>query len=83
MPTNSERADKADKALQAYTEVEGGPYAREPIYDRIRDLITDLCHLMERDCPEEGDESTLDVVDIRDRFNMSVDRYAEEREEDD
>jgi hypothetical protein len=50
MMTNSERADHAERALEAFTDPSqmGAGYPVEDALTRIRDLLTNLAHLIER-----------------------------------
>jgi len=47
-PTNKERAERARSVLKAYEELGGTP--ADEISTATQDLITDLLHLLRRDC---------------------------------
>jgi hypothetical protein len=81
MPTNEDRADRAQAALDAYIEHTGD----SPDESHFRDLLTDLMHLAAREgagdfgCPRERDMTFREALDCA--FSCFGDEVDEEREE--
>jgi hypothetical protein len=73
--TNDTRANLAQKALDAFTEAQGGRYLDEPMEDRISDLICDLLHLAKREGDEDADEL---LGRARMHFDAEQDPHADE-----
>lgn len=65
--TNGLRANRGDKALDTYREVAG--FAGVKFEDcMVQDLITDLCHLLDRE-----------KVDVKQSIDMALHNWREER----
>lgn len=75
-PTNADRAESALQALEAF------PMAENDLYTDAKDLITNLCHLVRRECfPNSFADGEFDAVAFVTAAAMMHDMELAEDEE--
>ena len=74
-PTNYERAEFARLALDLFSLAVYGDPEGEDVQTRVKDLATDLCHLLQQD-------ADLDPLEVGGVMDSAYQMYREEESED-